>query len=168
MPHARRQASRAWLDQLELQGGDAARLVRVPKRGVFVLEGTLRRQIKAGMLTIALARFLGEPREVTAAELDRFDDGPPVEVMEGATGPAFVIVGGRRWTIRGLPLPYLVTNEDMHRFPEARELNLAAAIGTAATRMKRARAVLKREGIVHGGTTLASRGMRKLSRKIGS
>jgi hypothetical protein len=87
--------------------------------------------------------------------------------MEGASGPPFVIVGSRRWPIRGLPLPYLVTNEDMHRFPEARELNIAGVIGTGATRMKRARAVLKHEGVVHGGTTLASKGMRKLSRKIG-
>jgi hypothetical protein len=61
----------------------------------------------------------------------------------------------------------LVTNEDMHRFPEARELNIAAVIGTGATRMKRAQAVLKREGVVHGGTTLASTGMRRLLRKLG-
>ena len=168
LPHARRPAPRAWLDQLELQGGNDARIVRVPKRGAFVIEGTLRRQIKAGMLTIALARVLGEPGEVSAAELDRFEEGPPVEVIEGATGAPFVIVGGRRWNIRGLPLPYLVTNEDMHRFPEARELSIAAAIGTGATRVRRVRAVLKREGIVHGGTTLATKGMRKLSRKIGS
>ena len=167
LPNARRPASRAWLDQLELQGGDDARLVRVAKRGVFVLEGTLRRQIKAGMLTIALARFLGEPRDVPPAEIDRFEEGPPVEVMEGTSGPPFVVVGGRRWPIRGLPLPYLVSNEDMHRFPEARELNIAAAIGTGATRVKRARAVLKREGVVHGGTTLATKGFRQLSRKIG-
>ena len=75
MPHARRPATRAWLDQLELQGGYDARLVRVPKRGVFVLEGTLRRPVKAGMLTIALERFLGEPRDASATELDRFEDG---------------------------------------------------------------------------------------------
>jgi hypothetical protein len=164
--HARRPAPATWLDQLELQGANDARIVRVAKRGVFVLEGTLRRQIKAGMLTIALARFLGEPRDVSAAELDRFEDGPPVEVIEGASGPPFVIVGGRRWPIRGLPLPYQVTNEEMHRFPEARELNIASVIATSATRVLRARAVLKREGVVRGGTTLANKGVRKLSRKI--
>jgi hypothetical protein len=164
--NARRPAPAAWLDQLELQGGNDARLVRVPKRGVFVLEGTLRRQVKAGMLTIALARYLGEPSDIRSAELDRFEDGPPVEVIEGASGPPFVIVGGRRWPIRGLPLPFHITNEGMHRFPEARELNIAAVISTSATRAKRARAVLQREGLVRGTALLANKGMRKVSHKV--
>jgi len=164
--HARRPAPATWLDELELHGANDARLVRVANRGVFVIEGRLRRQVKAGMLTIGLARFLGEPRDVRAAELDRFEDGPPVEVLEGASGPPFVIVGGRRWPIRGLPLPFQVTNEEMHRFPEARELNIAAVIATSGTRSRRARAVLRREGVVRGGTTLANKGIRKLSQKV--
>jgi hypothetical protein len=159
---ARRVAAADWLNQLELQGGSDARLVRAPKRGVFVLEGSLRRQVKAGMVTIALARFLGEPRDIAPAELDRFREGPPVEVMEADSGPAFVIVGGRRWPIRGLPLPYRISNEEMHRFPEARELNIASVTGSTGTRIKRARAVLAREGAVRGAATLANKGARKL------
>lgn len=163
---ARRPAPAAWLDHLGLQGGNDPRLVRAAKRGVFVVEGRLRRPVKAGMLTIALARFLGEPRDIRADEIDRFEEGPPVEVMEGASGPPFVIVGGRRWPIRGLPLPFQITNEEMHRFPEARELNIAAVISTSETRAKRARAVVHREGLVRGTGMLASQGMRKLSRKV--
>ncbi len=164
--NARRPAPAAWLDQLELQGGNDARLVRAPKRGVFVVEGRLRRPVKAGMLTIALARVLGEPRDIPAAELDRFEDGPPVEVIEGASGPPFLLVGGRRWPLRGLPLPFQITNEEMHRFPEARELNIAAVISTSGTRAKRARAVMQREGLVHGSALLANKGMRKVSQKV--
>jgi hypothetical protein len=165
---ARRVAPSTWFEQLDVQGGSDARLVRADKRGVFVLEGTLRRQLKAGMVTIALARVLGEPRDVPATELDRFQEGPPVEVMEGDSGPAFVLVGGRRWPIRGLPLPHRISNEEMQRFPEAQELNLAAVTGTTRTRVKRARAVLGREGTIRGAAMLASKGARKLSRKLGA
>ncbi len=95
---------------------------------MFVIEGTLRRQIKSGLIFLALARVFGEPRQVRDSELDRLEEGPPVEILEGGTGPAFVVVGGRRWPIRGLPLPYLVSTREMLSVPEAEELNFAAAL----------------------------------------
>src|SRR6476469_5451357 len=49
----------AWLEQLQLQGGGNPSLVRTPKRGMFVVEGTLRRQIKSGLIFLALARVFG-------------------------------------------------------------------------------------------------------------
>jgi hypothetical protein len=154
-----------WLEQLELQGGGDARLVRTPKRGMYVIEGTLRRRIKSGMILLALARVFGEARELRDSELDRWEEGPPVEIMEGRTGPAFLVVGGKRWPIRGLPLPYLVTTEEMLRWPEAEELNIAAALGTSSTRLKRARAVVAREGLGRGGLQLFGKTVRKGLRK---
>jgi hypothetical protein len=154
-----------WLEQLELLGGGNATLVRTPKRGMYVIEGTLRRRIKSGMILLALARVFGEARELRDSELDRWEEGPPVEIMEGGTGPAFVVVGGKRWPIRGLPLPYLVTTEEMLRWPEAKELNVAAALGTPSTRLKRARAMLAREGLGRGGLRLFGKTVRKGWRK---
>ncbi|HYL51437.1 MAG TPA: hypothetical protein VEZ15_05665 [Acidimicrobiia bacterium] len=65
----------AWLEQLQLQGGGKPSLVRSPKRGMFVVEGTLRRQIKSGLIFLALARVFGEPRQMRDAELERLEEG---------------------------------------------------------------------------------------------
>jgi len=148
-----------------MQGGGKPSLVRSSKRGMFVVEGTLRRQIKSGLIFLALARVFGEPRQMRDAELERLEEGPPVEVLEGGTGPAFVVVGGRRWPIRGLPLPYLVTTREMLAVPEAEELNVAAALASPSTRVKRVRAVLTREGFGRGGRILFGKAARRGWRK---
>ena len=83
--------------------------------------------MKSGILFNALVRVLGSPREMPDAEVERWSTGPPVEVLEAGTGPAFVVVGGRRLPLRGLPLPYLVSTADMLLFPEGEELNVAAS-----------------------------------------
>jgi hypothetical protein len=155
----------AWLEQLQLQGGGKPSLVRTPKRGMFVVEGTLRRQIKSGLIFLALARVFGEPQPMRDSELDRLEEGPPVEILEGGTGPAFVVVGGRRWPIRGLPLPYLVSTREMLSVPEAEELNVAAAFASPSTRIKRVRAVVAREGLGRGGLILLGKATRRGWRK---
>ena len=159
-----------WIEQLQLLGGSAdPYLVRHPKEGAFLVEGPLRRRVKAGMIYTALERLLGPGREVRDAEFDHLADGPPVEVLEGASGPAFVIVGGRRLPLRGLPLPYPVTADEMLRFPEGEELRVGVTSGGAASstrRSKRVVAVLRREGVVKGGMVAASKGSRRLARKL--
>jgi hypothetical protein len=155
----------AWLEQLQLQGGGKPSLVRTPKRGMFVVEGTLRREIKSGLIFLALARAFGEPRQMRESELERLEEGPPVEVLEGGTGPAFVVVGGRRWPIRGLPLPYLVSTREMLSVPEAEELNVAAALASPSTQIKRVRAVVAREGFGRGGLMLFGKAARRGWRK---
>jgi hypothetical protein len=155
----------AWLEQLQLQGGGKPSLVRAPKRGMYVVEGTLRRQIKSGLIFLALARVFGEPRQVRDSELDGLEEGPPVEVLEGGTGPAFVVVGGRRWPIRGLPLPYLVSTREMLSVPEAEELNVAAALASPSTRIKRVRSVVAREGLGRAGLVLFGKAARRGWRK---
>jgi hypothetical protein len=129
------------------------------------VEGTLRRQIKSGLIFLALARVFGEPRQMRDSELERLEEGPPVEILEGGTGPAFVVVGGRRWPIRGLPLPYLVSTREMLSVPEAEELNFAAALGSPSTRFKRVRAVVAREGLGRAGLLLFGKAARRGWRK---
>ena len=133
----------AWLEHLHLHGGGDPMLVRTPTKGTFVVEGTMRRQVKAGILFNALIQVLGAPKEMTDRDVERWHSGPPVEVLEAGTGPAFVVVGGRRLPLRSLPLPYLVSTDDMLLFPEGQELNVAAPRPAPPGRVDRARDVIE-------------------------
>ena len=159
-----------WIEQLQLLGGGTDPfLVRSAKRGGYLIEGPLRRHIKAGMLFAALEGLLGAAREVRDGELDHWMDGPPVEVLEGAAGPAFVIVAGRRLPLRGLPLPYPVTADEMLRFPEGEELRVGMTAGGAVKRTsKPARflTLMRREGVVQGGAIAAKKAARRSVRKL--
>ena len=155
----------SWLEQLRMHGGGKPALVQTPTQGSYVIDGDMRRQVKAGMLFAALTRVLGAPRTVSDQELERWSPGPPVEVLESSSGPAFIVVGGRRLPLRGLPLPYLVSTEDMLLFPEGEELNIAASTRAApASRSARARAVLQNEGKLRGGAKLARTALRRITR----
>ena len=161
-----------WIEQLQLLGGPSDPiLVRSPKRGAFLVEGSLRRQVKAGMLFVALEGLIGSARLMRDAEIDRLSEGPPVEVLEGASGPAFIIVGGRRLPLRGLPLPHPVTVEDMLRFPEGEELRVGGVGSggghTAAGRLKRAGSLVRREGLVQGSVAVVRRAGRRIMRSAG-
>lgn len=155
-----------WIEQLQLLAGASDPfLARSPKRGAFVVEGALRRQVKAGMLFVALERVIGPARVMRDAEIDRFAEGPPVEVLEASSGPAFVIVAGRRLPIRGLPLPHPVTDEERLRFPEGEELRVGTGSGgKRSAGLRRARSLVQRDGVVRGGVAVARRGARRLLR----
>lgn len=154
-----------WIEQLQLFGSVSDPvLVRHRKRGNFLVEGPLRRQVKAGMLYVALEQLLGAGREVVETELDRWNEGPPVEVLEAPSGAAFVIVAGRRLTLRGLPLPHPITAEEMLRFPEGAELRIGAgrpASGAGAGRVKRMTARLRRHGPARAGAAAVKRVLRR-------
>ena len=97
-------------------------------------------------------------------ELGGWGESAPVEVLEGPKGSPFVIVGGKRWPVRGLPLPHPVSAELMQLFPEGVELNVAAS-NVSRTQFERAvtgryhvdrvKALLRRQGTVTGARTLA-------------
>ncbi|MCU1467953.1 MAG: hypothetical protein JWM72_3881 [Actinomycetia bacterium] len=166
----RADAGSQWIEQLQLHGSASDPfLVRNSKRGNFLVEGPLRRVIRAGMLFVALESLIGAAREVGDAELDRWNEGPPVEVLEAPSGPAFIIVAGRRLTLRGLPLPNPVTTDEMLRFPEGEELRIGAGRPSSAGRnatFARAGKLLRREGLAGGGTKLLKRGTKKIVRKF--
>jgi hypothetical protein len=155
----------SWLEQLQMHGGGKPFLVQTPTQGSYVIDGDMRRQVKAGMLFAALTPVIGAPRAIADEELRRWSPGPPVEVFESGSGPAFLVVGGRRLPLRGLPLPYLVSSEDMLLFPEGEELNVAASTrGAPPSRSTRARTVLEQEGPVRGTAKLARKVLRRISR----
>ncbi|HEY5075939.1 MAG TPA: glycosyltransferase [Acidimicrobiia bacterium] len=138
-------------------------LVRSHKRGGFVVEGSMRREIKGGILFAALARAIGDVREVRDSQLDTWIEGPPVEVLLAPTGPAFVVIGGRKRSIRGLPLPYQVATDEMLRFPVGPELLVSVPPPTKGARVRR---VLRREGIWGAGAITARRAIGRLQRKL--
>ncbi len=160
-----------WIEQLQLLGGVSDPfLVRSPGRGAFLVEGPLRRQVKAAILLVALERVIGPARDMGDAEIDRFAEGPPVEVLEAASGPAFIIVAGRRLPIRGLPLPHPVTAEEMLQFPEGEELRVGSIHGGRGDRradgLTRARSLVQREGPARAGATILGFAARRLLRSV--
>jgi hypothetical protein len=162
-------AGSQWVEQLQLYGAvPDPFLVRHAQRGSFLVEGPIRRQIKAGLLYVALEGVVGAGRVVADTELDRWKEGPPVEVLEAPSGAAFVIVAGRRLTLRGLPLPHPVTTEEMLRFPEGAELRIGAGGGASSPRsgIARARGLVRREGVGATGTRVLKRGAAKAVRKV--
>ena len=119
--------------------------------------------------------MLGRSHQVSNDEWSRWTDGVPVEVLEGAQGPPFVVVGGDRLPLRGLPLPYPVSADQMHLFPQGRELNIAEASVSRAQfqhavygryQIDRARSAIARRGLVGATKAAANRVSRRARRAI--
>jgi hypothetical protein len=158
----------AWLQQLQLRGGAGeVFLVRTPAAETYLVEDTVRREVKSGLLVAALTKLFGAPRAVGQSEVNHFSDGPPVEVLEGPSGPAFIVAGGRRYPIRGLPLPYPV-GEEMNVFPLGDEINLSLGAlgggGRARSKLARATQAAARDGVV----PTAKKAARAVRRRTGA
>lgn len=107
---------------------DSLSLGRSADGVIWLTEGPQRRMVRSGLLVAALERVLG-PR----VDLDDTDDwvqGPPVEVLEGPSGPPFIVVAGHRLPLRGLPLPHPVPAQPS--LLEGPELDLSQVLGAVA------------------------------------
>jgi hypothetical protein len=157
-----------WLRQLQRnENPGPSRLVHVPARGVFVIEGMFRREVLSGMISAGLANVLGPVRAIEPQELDRYREGPPVAVLEAGLGRPFVVVGGKRLEIRGLPLPHPVQDDEMLAFPVGEELQVAVGVRAGANRLERTRALLADEGPVRATGTLAHKVAGRIRRVVG-
>jgi hypothetical protein len=150
-------------------------LVRRPDGATYVVEGRNRRRVKSGLLAAALEQRLGSRREVTEDELEQWPEAAPVELLECPTGPPFLVVGGQRIPIRGIPLTHPVSGDLAARLPEGPELNVSAG-GLARVRMSGAlsprryldrarRASAKRGGYVPAAKAFVTRRLRGSSGK---
>jgi hypothetical protein len=140
---------------------------------MFVVEGEERRVVKSGILAAGMELTFGPPRDATDAELGPLADGIPVELLEPPDGPPFVVVGGTRHSVRGIPVPHPVSNRQASEFPQGAEINVAA--GNVSRRMYRQAASpqhqlerVKRSIDKRGVVGTAKAGVRKVSRKLGS
>lgn len=164
----------AWLEQLAVSAeGQKPFLVRLASGRTYLVEGGYRRQVPSGLLRAALERVFGRSHEVSNDEGDRWTDGVPVEVLEGPQGPPFVVVGGKRLPLRGLPLPYPVSADQMHQFPQGPEVDIAQANVSRSQfqraiygryQVDRARTVVARRGLVGAAKAVANRVSRRVSR----
>jgi len=167
----------AWLDQLAGSAeGHKPFLVHLAHGRPFLVEGGYRREVPSALLVAALERMLGPSQPVSGDEAKRWTDGPPVAVLEGPQGPPFVVVGGRRLSLRGLPVPYPVGADQMQTFPPGRDLNVAEATVSRAQfqramyggyQVDRVRSVIRRRGIVgaaKAATTRLTRRARRVAR----
>jgi len=122
----RSDTGRAWLMSLADLRDGKPQLVEVDGRTI-VVEGGQRREVSSRLLAGALASRLGSPRRMSAAEVAGLRDAPPVEVVEGPSGAPFVIVGGQRLPIRGLPMTHPVGNAELDLFPIGKPVDLVAS-----------------------------------------
>jgi hypothetical protein len=166
----------AWLEQLAVSTeGHKPFLVRLASGRTYLVEGGYRRAVPSGMLVAALERMLGATHNVSNDEGDRWTDGVPVEVLEGPQGPPFVVVGGKRLPIRGLPLPYPVGADQVRLFQSGGALNISEANVSRAQfqraisgryQIDRARSAIARRGLVGATKAAASRVSRRARRAI--
>ena len=124
-PAADAAASRA-VDELRHHTAGTPELVRAADGAVHLVEAGRRRRIRSGLLAAALRQHLGRPRDVDDDELASWDETSPVDVLEAAEGPPFLVVGGRRLPLRGLPLPTHVDDDVVGTLPLGEELDVAA------------------------------------------
>jgi hypothetical protein len=169
-------AADAWLEQLAVSGeGPKPFLVRLPNGKPFLVEGGYRREVPSALLVSTLERVFGACHTVSADEAKRWTDGVPVVVMEGPQGPPFVVVSGKRRSLRGLPMPYPVSPEQMRLLPAGRDLNVAEANVSRAKferamyggyQVDRVRSAIRRKGLVGTTKAAANRFSRRARRAI--
>jgi hypothetical protein len=162
----------AWVEHLAISTeGQTPFLVRLRNGRTFLIEGGYRREVPSGLLVAALERMLGRTNEVSNDEAGRWIDGVPVEVLEGPQGPPFLVVGGKRLAIRGLPLPHPVGSDQVQLFPPGLDLNIAEANVSRAQfqraisgryQIDRARSAVARKGFVGAAKATANR----ISRRV--
>ncbi len=160
-----------WIEQLATVRPSEASLARADDGTVFVVEGLRKRVVRSGILAAAIEDVLGPPRD--AAELETLDEGVPVELFESSVGPPFVVIGGMRHIVVGVPLPHPVDNLHASAFAEGEEINVAAAnvarrrfeqAMTGHLQLTRVRGSLSTRGVVGTARTLVRRVTRQAKR----
>jgi hypothetical protein len=170
----RAETASTWLEALSGgMEGPKPFLVHRKKGRPFLVEGGYRREVRSGLLAAALEEMLGRSRKVPDPEFDRWTDGVPVEVLEGPQGPPFIVVGGRRLPLRGMPLPYPVGGDQVEPLPKGPELNVASANVSRAQfrqamygryQVDRFRGAVARRGVVGATKEAATRAARRARR----
>jgi hypothetical protein len=116
-----------WLEQLAALGVCEPELIRAEDGSLFVVEGSTKRAVRSGLVAAALEELIGEPTPVSQDDADAYRDGIAIELFEAAAGPPFVVIGGKRHNVHGLPMPYPVDNRQASEFAEGADINVAAA-----------------------------------------
>lgn len=169
--HRRANRGTEWIEKLVANGATGSSLVQSADGKVYIVEAEEKRVVSAGIVAAALEEALGQPGAVSRDQLAQWADGVPVELFEAADGAPFVVVGGRRCTVRGVPLPYPVNNRQASAFPRGDDLNVAAAnvsrrryreAASPAFQIDRVKTAIAEKGLVGSGRAAARRARRLL------
>lgn len=128
----RAQTARTWQFDTEHVPLASLDLVVSSAGPAYVIERGRRRRIKAGLLMPALERAIGTRRAMSAAAIDDLPEGPPVEVLEGPSGPPFLVLGGQRVPLRGLPVPYPVDIDTATGLPQGPVMSVKPTLSNRA------------------------------------
>ena len=173
----RRRADRGagWLGELATKGRAASpHLVRDGNGRVHLVEGSSARPVASGILANALESSLGSPREITELEQAGYQPGVPVEVFETSDGQAFLVIGGERRRLKGLPLPHRVDDRALAALTSGTTIDVAAAnvsrrrLSLALSwrfQLDRLRAAVRRRGFVGSLSALGLRAQRSFKRR---
>ena len=115
------------LPTMTTTSGSQPHLTRRSDGLVFLVDSDGRRKVKSGLLAAALEMELGPMELEGESGYGRAGDALPLEILVGPTCPPYVIVGGLRMTLRGLPVPRAVDAAEEARYPEGKTLDLARA-----------------------------------------
>jgi hypothetical protein len=116
----------AWLTDLgEVPMVGTPYLAVAEDGALYLVEDDCRRRIRSGLLAAAIEELLGDRRPLGSSSPTV--EGPPLELVEGSSGPVYVIIGKRRHPVRGLPMSYPVADKNLERFEESDEIDVAHA-----------------------------------------
>lgn len=175
----RRRAERGttWIEKLVAAGRPShPYLVRDGSGRMYLVEGVTARRVASGIVANGLEQALGAARDVGDHELDRFEEGVPVEVFEGPDGHAFLVIGGELRRLKGLPLPHRVDQRHTDAFPTGQPIDLPAAnvsrrrlTQAMSTRyqLHRVGAAVRRRGLFGSVKVVAARTRRSWSKRSG-
>lgn len=96
-------------------------------RTKYLVDRGEAREIRSGLLAAALEELFGVATEIDANELAGLPKGRPVELMREVDGPPFVVVGGFRLPVRGLPMPKAPRPKNLLELPEGPVVDVAHA-----------------------------------------
>lgn len=154
--------ARNWQFSTERVPLDSLEILEDPNGASYLVEAGERRRIKAGLLMPGLERVVGPRRVVSEKTIERLPEGPPLEVLEGLSGPPFLVLGGQRIPLRGLPVPHPVSPEAVDGLPQGPELNVKPTLSNRAiVQLIRVR-VTQRGGVVATAKTLVRRASAEL------
>ena len=115
-----RERTGRWLAQLRNQRNlEPPRLVRSASGGIYLIDGQFKRHVPTWLVVRALEDLYGAT-EPANDELAAYEDGPPVGMIANADGHVYLIAGGQRHVVRGLPVPLAASTDQLDKIPVAK------------------------------------------------
>ena len=115
------------LPTMSTTSGTQPHLTRRSDGLVFLVDADGRRKVKSGLLAAALEVEFGPVQTEGESGYGRAGDAASLEVLVGPSGEPFLVIGGRRMPLRGLPSPRTVDAAEIARYPEGKTLDVARA-----------------------------------------